>query len=250
MSYRSFYSILLVVVLLGAWQVVCAIGLVSPLMLASPYNILSWFADNYSSYSLWQDINATLARVIKAFVVSIIIGVPIGFVMGYYRIIEESLTFIVDFSRSIPATAMFPVFILFFGSGEESRVAAAVYGASLIIIINTILGVKQSKKTRLKTAIAYGASGVHLFWFVLLPEALPSIIAGFRLAVSLVFVIIVLVEMFIGTSFGIGHRIIDSQMLYEIPQMYACVVLAGTIGYFLNFIFYKIEKKILHYVGH
>jgi len=243
-------SILVMAVFLILWQAVTSLELVSSLLLASPLKIIQWISQNILNYALWQDIGMTIQRVSVSFALSVAIGVPLGMLMGYFSHIEKALRLPVDFSRSIPATALFPLFILLFGSGEGPRVAAAVYGASLIILMNTMAGVKQANIMRIKTAKAYGAKGAKLFFYVLLPESLPSMITGFRLAVSLAFVIIVLVEMFIGTSMGLGHRIIDAQMLYEIPQMYGTIIITGTLGYLLNLLFAAIENKVVHYVGH
>lgn len=246
---NKYYSGIVTIVFLCVWQGVTAIKLVSPLLLSSPVEIVVWIVQNVLNLALWQDIAMTIQRVFLSFVISVIIGVPIGMLMGYFVNIEKALRLPVDFSRSIPATALFPMFIVFFGSGEGPRIAAAIYGASLIILMNSMAGVKQANLMRIKTAKAYGATGYKLFRYVLLPESMPSIITGFRLGVSLAFVIIVLVEMFIGTSAGLGHRIINAQMLYEIPQMYGTIFITGILGFLLNMLFAAIESKVVHYVG-
>ena len=240
----------IVIFLLITWQLAVSAELVNALLLASPLDTFLWIASNLSNNQLWIDIAATVQRVLISFLFSALIGVPLGMLMGYFSKLDVMLRLPVDFGRSIPATALFPLFMLFLGVGESSRIAAAVYGASLIVLVNTVSGVKQANKNRIKTAKAYGAKGWNLFIYILLPEAMPSIITGFRLGISLAFVIIILVEMFIGTTSGIGHRIIESQMLFEIPQMYSCIIFAGLFGYAMNAVFIFIEHKIGHYIGH
>jgi len=247
---KTFESWYIVLFLLVIWQFSVSAELASPLLLASPLDISLWMASNLSNNQLWTDIIATVQRVIISFLFSALIGVPIGMLMGYFSKLETMLRLPVDFGRSIPATALFPLFMLFLGIGESSRIAVAIYGSSLIVLVNTVSGVKQANKNRIKTAKAYGATGWNLLIYILLPEAMPSIITGFRLGISLSFVIIILVEMFIGTTTGIGHRIIESQMLFEIPQMYSCIIFAGMFGYAMNSVFLFIEHKIGHYIGH
>ncbi|MBF0275578.1 MAG: ABC transporter permease, partial [Nitrospinae bacterium] len=208
-----------------------------------------WLISRSFDSSLWSDISMTLTRVFIAFALSALIGVPLGMLMGFFPKVESAFRLPIDFSRSIPATALFPLFILLFGTGEEPRIAAAIYGGSLIILMNTMSGVKQANIARIKAAKAYGAKGWNLFYYVLIPEALPSIFTGFRLGVSLAFVIIILVEMFIGTSSGLGHRIIDAQILYRIPEVYASIGLTGIFGYLLNLMFAYMEGRIVHYSG-
>ena len=231
------------------WELVCRLGLVSPLLLASPLSIASWMAANIASPSLWVHVVVTLRRVAVAFIISALIGIPLGVAMGYFRTLEKVLTLPVDFCRSIPATALFPLFLIFFGVGEGPRVAAAAYGASLIIAINAMSGIKQANAIRVQAARVMGAAGLQLFWRVLLPEAMPSILTGLRLGVSLAFVIVVLVEMFVGTTAGIGHQLIDAQTLYDIPEVYALIFIAGLLGYLINQLFILVEGRIAHYVG-
>lgn len=242
-------SVLGVLGILLVWELVSTLGLVSPLLLSPPHAIAKWLAQNITSSELWLHIAVTLRRVSLAFGLSTLIGIPLGVLMGHFRPVERVLTLPVDFSRSIPATALFPLFLIFFGAGEGPRVAASVYGASLIIAINAMSGIKQANTIRLQAARMMGASGLTLFTRVLLPEAMPSILTGLRLGVSLAFVIVVLVEMFVGTTAGIGHKLIDAQTIYEIPEVYALIFIAGLLGYFINQIFIAVERRIAHYVG-
>jgi NitT/TauT family transport system permease protein len=230
-------------------EAVCAMGWISPLLLAAPSDTLGWLVANANDSGLYHDIGITLRRVSIAFFLSAAIGIPLGSLMGSFRSVERALRFPVDFSRSIPATALFPLFLIFFGAGEGPRVAAAVYGASLIITMSTMSGIKQASATRLKAARMFGASGWKMFTYVLIPEALPSILTGLRLGVSLAFVIIVLVEMFVGTSAGIGHRLIEAQIIFEIPHVYGMILIAGFIGYAMNRLFVLLETRVSHYVG-
>jgi ABC-type nitrate/sulfonate/bicarbonate transport system permease component len=235
--------------ILGLWELVCRLGWISPLLLAAPHDIVLWLGTHLTSISLWIDILVTTRRVCLAFVLSAAIGIPLGMAMGYFPVLEKILTLPVDFCRSIPATALFPLFLIFFGSNEGPRVAAAIYGASLIIAINTMSGIKQADTIRVQAAKVMGATGLELFRRVLLPEAMPSILIGLRLGVSLAFVIVVLVEMFVGTTAGIGQQLIDAQTLYEIPEVYALIFIAGLLGYVINQLFVFMERRIAHYVG-
>jgi len=236
-------------VLVLAWQATCSSRLVSNLLVASPMAIAAWFANAVLHGTIWRDAGVTLERVLIAFVISAAIGVPTGLVMGSSKRVRLFFEFPIDFGRSIPATVLFPLFLIFFGAGEGSRIACAVYGATLIILVSSMKGVQQANPTRLRSAQLCGARRLTLFLHVLLPEALPSILTGFRLAVSLAFVIVVLVEMVVGTSSGLGHRMIEAQILYEIPEVYGLLVLSGTLGYLLNQVFVLVEARTCHYVG-
>ena len=94
-----------------------------------------------------------------------------------------------------------------------------------------------------------GASQRDIFWSIVLPESAPGMFAGLRIALSLSFVLIVVTEMFIGTTMGLGYQIMNSQLVYRIPDMYAGIVLAGLTGYVANSCLLRIEARVLHWVG-
>ena len=195
------------------WELLSRFSLLNPLFIPSPISIIIALSKNLTKLFFYENIGMTLYRVIISFFISIVIGIPVGMLMGYYKKVYDSLEFLVEFFRSIPATALFPVFLLFFGANEASNIACAVFGGSLIILVNTMAGVRFANKLRLQTARIYKARGYKLVRYVLLQEALPEIMTGARIALSISFIIIILVEMFIGTNIGLGTLIIESQLI-------------------------------------
>ena len=119
----------------------------------------------------------------------------------------------------------------------------------LIIIFNTAHGVMNVKNSRVLAAKIMGATKSQIFKWILFWESLPQTFIGLRSAISLSLVVIIVTEMFIGTTSGLGRRIIDSQITYEIPTMYAVILLTGIIGYLLNLVFLLIEKRLIHWMG-
>ncbi len=246
---KYYLGLLVPLVLLLVWELLSFFHLFNVLFIPSPISIGISMIKLLSYVLFLENVGITVYRVLAAFMISIVIGVPVGMLMGYYKHIFDSLEFIVEFFRSIPATALFPLFLFFFGINEASKIASAVFGATLIIIVNTMAGVRFANKLRIQSAKVYKAKGYKLFRHVLLPEALPEILTGFRISLSICFVIIILVEMFIGTNLGLGRVIIDAQQVYEIPKMYAAIFITGVIGFLGNKSLFIIEKKMLHYTG-
>ena len=178
---KGIEKILFPIIIVILWEVIARIGLTNPLFIPSPIAIFIVFVKNLNSLFFYENIFTTIYRVIIAFFISIIIGVPIGMLMGYYKKVYDSLEFIVEFFRSIPATALFPLFLLFFGANEASNIACAVFGCSLIILMNTMSGVRFANKLRLQSARLYKARGYKLFRYVILREAMPEILTCFRI---------------------------------------------------------------------
>jgi ABC-type nitrate/sulfonate/bicarbonate transport system permease component len=245
---KSHYFIVPLLILL-VWGFFSGFKLVSPLFLPTPYNVFTELLTLMKAGEIWLDIFFTLYRAFLGFIIACIIGIPIGLLMGYSKKIYHSLEFVVEFFRSIPATALFPLFLLFFGIGNEAKIALTAWAAGLVIIINTMYGVHLASKIRIKAAQIMKIKGFALFKKIIFPEALPQIFSGMRIAISLSLIVVVVTEMFIGTNYGIGQRLINSQLVYRTSEMYATIFIAGILGFIINKGFIRIEKKIIHWKG-
>ena len=237
------------VALIAIWFLVTITKMVDPFFLPSPAIVGKQLGILLSKAVTYEHIVMTFYRMMAGYAIAVGIGVPLGIVLGYWENIYESVEFIIDFFRSFPATAMFPLFMLAFGLGDASKIALVVFGCSLLILVNTTYGVHGGSRTRKMVAETMKASETYIMAKVVLPEALPQIAAGLRLALSLSLIIVVVLEMFIGTTRGLGYLIYNSHMTYQIPDMYAYIVLAGLIGYFINQGFVKLEDKVIHWAG-
>ena len=195
------------------------------------------------------DLWFTLKRVAYAFVVAGALGVPVGILLGASQKVYRSVEFLVDFFRSTPATAMFPLFLLLFGLGDFSKIAVAAFAAWLIVIFNVSYGVMNARQTRMLAARSLGASRMRTFIDVVFYETLPQTFIGLRTAVSMALVVIIVAEMFIGATDGLGHRIIDAQISYELTDMYGSILVTGALGYMLNALFLVTEQRLVHWSG-
>lgn len=235
------------IILIIIWAVVSQFQLIDTFFLPDPFTTIGKLFQLLISGEIIDDLIATLGRVILAFTIALVIGLPLGLFLGISEKIYRSFEFIIDFFRSTPATALFPLFLLVFGITDMSKIAVAAFASMLIIIFNTAYGVRHAKKSRILAAQIMGATKAQVFRWILFWESLPQTFIGLRSAISLSLVIIVVTEMFIGTTSGLGRKIIDSQITYEIPTMYATILLAGIVGYLLNLLFLVAEKRFLHW---
>jgi NitT/TauT family transport system permease protein len=249
MKNKKLYYILIPLILICLWQSVSYFKLISPLFLASPYDVFIDLLNSFKNGTMLSDIWHTLYRVIVGFGIATIIGVPLGLLMGYSNKVYNALEFTVEFFRGIPTTALFPLFLLVFGIGDEAKFAVTAWGAGLVILINSMYGVHLGKELRIRVAKTMKLRGLKLFTKVIFPEALPQIFSGFRVAISLSLIIVIVTEMFIGTSAGLGKRIIDAQLVYQTASMYAAILMTGVIGFVLNKIMIIVENKIVHWRG-
>lgn len=231
------------------WQLAAFLRLADPVLLPGPGETLrdTWAA--LATGTLLHDLWQTVLRTAASFALASAIGVPLGVALGAREGLYRAVEFVVDFFRSTPASALFPLFLILFGPGEGTKVAVAAFGAALVILFNAAYGVMNARRTRVLAARVMGASGPRILRDVLVWEALPQILVGMRAGVSLALVIVVVAEMFIGSTDGLGHRVINAQMLFESGLMYGVIFVAGALGYALNLLFLLVEKRFVHWSG-
>jgi sulfonate transport system permease protein len=237
------------VIVLFLWYVLYWTAMVNPLFLPPPHTVLLTLIDLLKAPEVWKDIGSSLWRIIVGFLIASLLGIPVGLLMGYYKKVNLAFELVIDFFRSLPALAVFPLLMFFFGIGDIAKIATAVFSCSLIVVVNSIYGVTSSKKTRQIVALLMEANRREIFGKVILMDALPQIFVGMRTSLSLAVVVIIVTEMFIGTNWGIGHRIFEEQLTYRVPEMYASIIIAGLIGYILNKGFVALERRVVHWSG-
>ncbi len=235
--------------LVAIWHLVFQSGLVTPKLLPSPLHTIVSVWDNALAGGLLDDLGQTAMRTARAFLLAACLGIPLGLLIGASVRVYRSVEFLIDFFRSTPATAMFPLFMIIFGLGDFSKIAVAAFAAWLVILFNVAYGVMNSRPTRLLAARVMGASRLAIFKDVLFYESLPQTFVGLRTGVSLALVVVVVAEMFIGSDNGLGKRIIDSQITFDLPQLYGTILVSGVLGYGLNLLFLALEKWLVHWSG-
>ena len=128
-------------------------------------------------------------------------------------------------------------------------VAVPVYGCFLVITVSSLYGVSNTPDIRRDVAAVLRLSSFQTFTTIVLPSALPQIVAGLRVAISLSLVLTIVVEMLMGTNSGLGRRIYQYHISFDSPEMYFCIILVGALGYGLNWLFVSIERSVVHWPG-
>jgi NitT/TauT family transport system permease protein len=247
-QFEAFLPVIGVVGLFAVWSLATSAQWVDPVLLPSPAAAAKAFWKGMHG-ALGFDFVKTVYRTAMATVIAAVIAIPLGIVLGASEKLYRSLEFVIDFFRSTPASAMFPLFLVLFGVGDETKISVAAFGAILVILFNVAYGVMNARKTRLLAAKLMGASRLRVLFDVMLLESLPQTFVGLRNGVSLALVIIVVAEMFIGSQDGLGHSVFEAQQMFEMPKMYAAIFAAGALGYGLNLLFLLIERRFVHWSG-
>ncbi len=203
------------------------------------------------AYSLWNgisdgillgDMAISLQRSGIAFLGAVIIAIPLGILMGQINAIDRVLDPVVQLFRQTSALALYPVFILLLGLGETSKVFVIFWATIFPLLVNTISGVKEIDPKIIEMSRVYGATSFTVFRRVIIPAALPSIFIGMRLAATTALLLLIASEM-IGANSGIGFRVMHAQYNFQIPLMFASIVLLALLGLIANYVLVDLQKR-------
>ena len=233
----------LVIGFLAFWQVSSTLGWVNPSVFPPLDVIVSALWDGLSSGALLDDIAISLQRSGIAFAAAIAVGIPLGLVMGQARIVEQALDPLLQFFRQTSALALYPVFILLLGLGETSKVFVIFWATLFPILLATIGGVKEVDTKLIEMARTYGASRLTIFRRVVLPAAVPAIFVGLRLSATTALLLLIAAEM-IGANKGIGFQVMNAQYNFQIPLMFAAILLLALLGLIANAVLVLLQRKL------
>ena len=200
-----------------------------------------------SDGSFYYDFGITLIRILSGLFLGTLFAVPLGIIIGLFGRNLRELKYIVDFVRSIPQIALFPLFALLFGIDDFGKIMMATTASFLVILVATIDGVIFGVQERQDTMVWLSASKKDYFFHLTLPQSLPSITVGIRIASSITIIVVLISEMLYGTLDGIGYRLYLSQLSYNVDAMWGYILLTGCIGLAINTALTKLQKKFIHW---
>ncbi len=244
--YSAVYRLLAIAIFLLIWEIFPKLDLVDTTFLPPFSKVAVAFWSLLLSGELFKHIGASLERAALGFGLGLVIAVPLGLLIGWFKGFERFIDPLLQVFRQTSALALFPVFILLFGIGEVSKVAIIFWGVQWPILLNSISGVKNVDPLLIKSAKSMGASTLTMFRKVVLPAAFPVIFTGMRLSVTYSLLILITAEM-MGANKGLGYLLYDSQVKYQIPEMYAAILTMSLLGLILNFILVFLEKKTMRW---
>lgn len=186
----------------------------------------------------------SLGRILLALAIIIVVGVPAGLAIGRSAVLTDYLDPLLQFFRSIPVVTAAPVFIALFKIGTQMEVATIVAGTIWPLLLNTIDGARSIDPVQVETARAFRYTAWQRMRWLIFPAALPKIFTGLRLALSLSLILMVFAEL-VGSTDGIGYEMNYANQSFDIPGLWAGVVLLGILGYLMNAILYLVESLVL-----
>ena len=241
-SYPNWVSIVSILCLLAIWELICQSGVVSSLFLPAPTAIISALMQMIADGEIGVSLAASLYRILAGFFIGSLVGLAVGLVTGTSALMDKIGTPIVNAIYPIPKIALLPLFILWLGIGELSKVTIIALGVFFPVAMNTYSGVKNVDTLLLKVAACFNASWWMTMKSVVLPNALPMIFAGLRFAAGTSLLLLVAAEM-IAAQVGIGALILHYGDLMITDRLMAGVIVLSLLGLVFNLILQFLERK-------
>ena len=232
--------------LVVALEAAVRLGAVNPAFVPAPTVVLVKLWDLFARGSVVAPLLQTLALLFSAYFGASALAIGTGLLMGRFRFVHGLLEPLVELLRPLPKPALLPPLILFLGLGSPMKLAVVGLGVFFPVLINTVQGVRGTEPVLLDAARTFGHGPRRQLLRVVLPSALPMILAGMRISLGLGLVLVVIAEMLAGTG-GVGYLIIDMQRSFRVADMYAWIVILAVLGYGLNELFVRVERKVIHW---
>ncbi|MDR1778215.1 MAG: ABC transporter permease [Clostridiales Family XIII bacterium] len=239
---RIYRKSILIVVLLLAWTI---LPNYFPTMYMPPFGkILGEFRYQIVKGYFAANLYASLHVSIIGLVISEAVGIPLGALLGWYKRVERFLDPLLQLMRATSVLALLPIFVLFLGIGDVSKVAIVIWATIFPTLINTAQGVRNADPVLVRSAQSMGISKVGLFFKVILPAASPYILVGLRISASISLLVVIAAEM-IGAVAGIGYSINTASRIFRVNEMYVYVITMAVLGTTLNAVLMALERRLL-----
>lgn len=240
-KYRKLMSPLL---LLMIWELITRQGWIPAWFLPVPTEVFQTLLDMVISGELLHHAAISLGRAISGYAIAALVGVGLGLLIAWSRIVEDFFDPLIELIRPLSTFALIPIFFLWFGIGNTSKIMIIFKSCFFPIVLNTIAGIKGVDKKLIMAARSLGADGRQMWTRVLLPSAMPMIITGMRISTAIAMMALVGVEMLSSDS-GLGFLVIDAQRTFDTERVFAGIVVLALLGFSLDRLARKIQARIL-----
>lgn len=215
--------------LLLVWEGLVQLDLLDYRFFPPPSTIVVIFGRMIGNGELWGHLSISLWRVLAGFVVGALPAIGLGLLMGWFRPLYAFFDPLIAATYPVPKIALLPLFLIWFGLGETTKIVTVAVGVFYLVLITTVNGVRLVEPVLIEAAQSYGAKGWRLFYKVILPATLPAIFTGLRLGLGVALLVIVGAE-FVAANRGIGYLIWISWSTLSVNKMYVGLVTIALIG--------------------
>jgi taurine transport system permease protein len=245
-------SIVTALVILLAWWAASAAQLVPHLFLPTPTEVwsaaISLYEDGYANATMWEHVGASLARILTAASIAIVLGIPVGLFMGLSRWAKGVFDTPIEFYWPLPPLAYLPLMIIWLGIGEASKIALLTMAMFAPIAIAAQAGVRSVSLERVNAALSLGATRFQLLREIVLPSALPEILTGARIAIGVGWSTLVAAELIAATR-GIGHFVMSASQFLATDLVFVGIGVIALCAFAFSFAMRLLERWLVPWKG-
>jgi ABC-type nitrate/sulfonate/bicarbonate transport system permease component len=239
-------ALLFAIGLLAVWQVMSDLRVISPVFFPPPTKALSELASRLADGTASSSIQSTCLRMLLGWICASLLGIVLGAAIGSSRVARDYLEPTLEFVRPLPASAIIPVAILFFGLTNQMSIAVIAFGAVWPVLLSSVYGFSSIQGRLQEVSAVLGLSRTEFLRKIAIPSAMPDILSGVRVSLAISLILAVVTEMQASLP-GIGRDIFMAQRSFRSADLYAGLILLGMIGFTINFALVAFEKRALRW---
>ena len=234
------------ILLITVWELFSRLGFLPSYQLPAPSTILQTIYGMGQDGSLWSHVGVTTYRVFAGFLIGTSIAVVLGSLIGFYQRAEQLFDPLIQAFRSIPSLAWVPLFILWMGIGESSKITMIAVGVFFPVYLNMVSGIQGVDRKLIEVGKMYGLSTIELIRRIILPASLPSFLVGLRSGLGLGWMFVVAAEL-MGASQGLGFLLTFGQNMSQPDVILASIILFALIGKLTDWLLKLLEQRSLRW---
>jgi NitT/TauT family transport system permease protein len=237
-----FVRLILLALVLGAWEVLPRSGVINPLLLPPFSDVLVMLGNLIARPDVQEAVAITAAEVIVAFVIAVPLGAAAGIVIAENDYLGQVFKPMLFYVFSIPKSIFLPMFILVFGIGFEQKVAYAAFTTAFVVLMSATAAVESVRPDHIMVARSYGATQTQILLRVYVPSMLPILLETLRISMIFNFTGVMIAEMYASRT-GIGHLISNWGENFQMPQLFAGVIVLATVAILFNEAVRALEER-------
>ena len=230
-------------VVLGFWAWISHTDHVNPLFVPTPEQVIVTGRTVFSSDTVWIDVKASFLRVTAGFLLSAALAIPLGVLMGSYRVFEGLTQPITEFVRYVPVPALIPLLIIFFGIGELSKIMLIFIGTFFQLVLMVADEIRRVSYELVQVGYTLGARRGEIIRMILFRSAMPGIFDALRLCNGWAWTYLIIAEL-VAANEGLGFRILKFSRYIQTPKIWVYLVILGIIGLVLDFLFRRMNARL------
>jgi len=237
-SKKSYFIIAVVsfMVIFAAWTLATELGLVNPLFLPTIPKTIKAGITLFTKDEFVSDIAVSTYRVMMGFVISAVVALPLGLLIGTFSPFEALIEPVMSFIRYLPASAFIPLFILWIGIGEGEKIAVIIMGSLPQLILLVAVNTREVPHELIEVSYTLGTPRRKILWKIILPHSMPAILESLRMVLGWAWTYLIVAEM-VGASSGIGFMTLQSQRMLNVANIFVGILTIGILGLIFDMTF-------------